>query len=67
MPKQTRKVIVRWEAVYETVIEVPIDAPIDSTIVMDAAVGIDIDVPGSTYQSDTWEVESIKEQDANQD
>ena len=61
MPQQTRKVIVRWEAVYETAIEIPIDAPIDSTIVKDAAAGIDIDVPDSQYQPDTWEVEGIRE------
>ena len=61
MPIKTRKVVVRWEAVYETTIEVPVDAPLDSEAVKDEAAGINLDVPGSVYQSDTWEVESIKE------
>jgi len=61
MSQKTRKVIVRWEAVYETTIEVPVDAPLDSQAVKDEAGGISIDVPGSEYQTDTWEVESIRE------
>ena len=61
MPIKTRKVVVRWEAVYETTIEVPADAPLGSTTVKDEAANIPIDVPGSEYQADTWEVESIKE------
>lgn len=58
-----KEVIVRWEATYETKILVPKDADLDSTAVKDAAANIDLDVPGSTYQSDTWEVQSIT--DAN--
>ena len=61
MSQKTRKVIVRWEAVYETTIEVPVDAPLDSQAVKDEAVGISIDCPGSEYQTDTWDVESIRE------
>ena len=62
MPQQTRNVIVRWEAVYETVIEVPIDAPLDSIAVKEEASRINIDnLRGSMYQSDTWEVEGIRE------
>lgn len=67
MPVKTRKVVIRWQAVYETTIEVPVDSPLDSQAVMDYAADIPIDVPGSTYQADTWEVEKIKEQDANQE
>ena len=67
MSQQTRKVVVRWEAVYETTIEVPVDAPLDSQTVKDEAAGINLDVPGSEYQTDTWEVESIKEADADED
>ena len=67
MSQKTRKVIVRWEAVYETEIEVPIDAPLNSQAVKDEAANIEVDVHGSVYQTDTWEVESIKEADANQD
>jgi len=59
--KPKKKLIVRWHADYETIIEVPFDVPIDSQAVKDEAVNIPIDVPGSEYQTDTWEVESIKE------
>jgi hypothetical protein len=55
----TKKVVVRWTAVYETVITVPIDADPYGTTVKDLAAKIPIEVDGSEYQSDTWEVESI--------
>lgn len=57
----TKKVIVRWTAVYETEIEVPADAHVDDIVVKEAAANIDLDVPGSTYQTDTWEVEEVRE------
>lgn len=53
MPK--KKVIVRWTAVYETVIEVPDNATDDD--VHGEAANIQIDVPGSEYQQDTFDVE----------
>lgn len=53
MPK--KKVIVRWTAVYETVIEVPEDATDDD--VQGEAADIKIDVPGSEYQQDTFDIE----------
>ncbi len=49
-----KKVIVRWAAVYETVIEVPENATEHE--IEELAVDIKIDVPGSEYQQDTWEV-----------
>jgi len=52
-----KKVIVRWSAVYETVIEVPEDATEEQ--IEDMSGDIKIDVPGSEYQSDTWQVERI--------
>jgi len=52
-----KKVIVRWSAVYETVIEVPEDATEEQN--EDMSGDIKIDVPGSEYQSDTWQVERI--------
>jgi hypothetical protein len=54
-----RTITVRWTAVYETVIKVPDKATL--THIKDAAAGIRIDVPGSEYQTDTWEVESLEE------
>ena len=56
-----KKVVVRWTAVYETILEVPVTAALDSTTVMDDAANINLDVMGSEYQTDTWEVESIKD------
>jgi hypothetical protein len=50
------KKIVRWIAVYETLINVPEGEDED-----DEAANILIDVPGSTYQTDTWEVEKIRD------
>jgi hypothetical protein len=55
-----KEVIVRWQAVYETKIVVPHDADLDSQSVKDEAANIDLTVNGSEYQTDTWEVESIK-------
>jgi hypothetical protein len=55
----TKKFLVRWSAVYETVMEVPDCAEEDSQLIKDNAANIPIDVPGSEYQVDTWEVESI--------
>jgi hypothetical protein len=52
-----KKVIVRWAAVYETVIEVPENATEHE--IEELAVDIKIDVPGSEYQQDTWEVVKI--------
>jgi hypothetical protein len=52
-----KKVIVRWTATYETVMEVSDNATKND--IMDEAANITIDVPGSTYQEDTWEVEKI--------
>jgi hypothetical protein len=57
----SREVVVRWTAVYETTIEIPLDAPLDGQEVKDAAACIDVDVRGSEYQMDTWEVEKIFE------
>jgi len=65
--KPKKKLIVRWSAVYETEIEVPSFVSPDYREAQDAAARIPIDVPGSEYQTDTWEVESIKEANANQD
>lgn len=58
-----KQVVVRWQATYETTINVPIDAELESQTVKDAAANIDIEVKGSTYQTDTWDVTSIT--DAN--
>lgn len=54
-----KKVIVRWSAFYETTIVVPQSVSLDSQLVKDEAANINIDVPGSTYQTDTWEIEKI--------
>lgn len=54
-----KRVIVRWQAVYETTINVPYDAT--EQTMMDEAANINITVPNSEYQTDTWEVDSIKE------
>jgi len=59
--KPKKKLIVRWTAVYETVIEVPAFVSPDYREAQDAAARIPIDCPGSTYQTDTWEVERIME------
>lgn len=50
------KRLVRWTATYETVIDVP-----EGDDEKDYAASIEIDVKGSIYQSDTWEVERIGE------
>lgn len=52
------KKLVRWTAVYETLIEVPDGA--SEQEVMDEAANIELDCKGSLYQSDTWEVDKIK-------
>ena len=54
-----KEVIVRWQAVYETKLVVPLDASLDSATIREEAANINLDCPGSTYQTDTWEVESI--------
>jgi hypothetical protein len=54
-----KQVVVRWTATYETTINVPVEAELDSQTVKDEAANIDIEVKGSTYQSDTWNVDSI--------
>lgn len=51
-PKVKR--LVRWTATYETVIEVA-EGEDERAI----AAEIDVDVPGSEYQTDTWEVDEI--------
>jgi hypothetical protein len=55
-----KKLTVRWSAMYETEIEVPDHCDENSQEAKDAAANIPIDVIGSEYQTDTWEVESIK-------
>ena len=60
-PETKKKLIVRWIACYETVIEVPHWVSPDCREAQDAAARVDIDVPGSEYQQDTWEVDSIRE------
>lgn len=50
------KKLVRWTATYETLIDVP-----EGADERDEAAMIKIDVPDSTYQSDTWEVDSVKD------
>ena len=54
---KTKQLVVRWTACYETVITVPHDA--SETDIKDEAANIPIDVVGSEYQTDTWEVDSI--------
>ncbi len=54
-----KAVVVRWQATYETTIIVPADADLEGEQVKDAAANIEIHCPGSEYQTDTWEVESI--------
>lgn len=51
------KIIVRWSASYETELEMPDNAT--ETDIKDEAAKIDISVPGSTYQQDTWDVEKV--------
>lgn len=53
-----KQVTVRWTAVYETTINVPPDATEEQ--IKEEAANINITVPNSEYQLDTWEVESIK-------
>ena len=48
------KKLVRWTATYETLIEVA-----DGEDERDIAANIPLDVPGSLYQTDTWEVDTI--------
>lgn len=52
-----KKVIVQWAAIYETVIEVPENATEHE--IEELAADIKIDVAGSEYQQDTWEVTRI--------
>jgi len=52
-----KHILVRWTAVYETVIPVSDDATPKQ--IEDEAACINIEVPGSAYQTDTWEVEKI--------
>lgn len=47
---------IRWQATYETVVEA--DSPAGAK---DEAGDIDIDVRGSRYVEDTWEVLSLEE------
>jgi hypothetical protein len=55
-----KKFTVRWTAVYETVILVEDNASEED--IKNEAASIPIDVPGSEYQSDTWEVTQITPQ-----
>jgi len=53
-----KKVIVRWQAVFETTIEVEDNATYQD--LMDAAANISLDgIENTEYQQDTWEVEEI--------
>jgi len=51
------KVIVRWEAVYETELEVKDDEDINDRI-----CDIDINVRGSEYQDETYRTLSVTEE-----
>ena len=55
----TKEVVIRWTATYETTVRVHEDTDLDSVEVKDMAADINIDVDGSEYQTDTWEVEKI--------
>ncbi len=58
VPAKLKKVVVRWVGVYETTLMV--DAAMsEDEIRRGPAADIEIEVPGSEYQRDTWEVESI--------
>jgi len=59
--EKTKKLVVRWTAVYETTIEVPAWVSPDFKEADDAARRIPIEVPGANVQVDTWEIESIKD------
>ena len=54
---KTKEVVVRWQAFYETKLTVPMTATSEDISAM--AADINIDVPGSTYQTDTFEVEKV--------
>ena len=67
MPEEKEKLTeltVRWTAVYETKIKVK--DPADVQEVRDAAADIDICIPGSEYQSDTFEVEKVTDSKDNE-
>jgi len=53
-----KKVLITWSAVYETVIEVDDNATIKE--IEEKAASISIDVPGSEYMQDTWEISKIQ-------
>lgn len=53
-----KKKLVRWTATYETLVDVP-----EGADEREIAASIPINVPGSVYQSDTWDVEGIHEVD----
>ena len=58
VPAKLKKVVVRWVSVYETTLMV--DAAMsEDEIRHGPAADIEIDVPGSEYQRDTWEVDAI--------
>jgi hypothetical protein len=50
------KKLIRWTATYETLVEIP-----EGADEQEIAASIPLTVPGSLYQSDTWEVEGIYE------
>ena len=56
------KKVVRWTATYETVVELPDGA--SETDVKDEAANIPLYLEGSEYQTDSWDVESIKDWEA---
>ena len=55
----TKEVVIRWTATYETTVRVHEDTDLDSVEVKEIAASVNIDVDGSEYQTDTWEVEKI--------
>ncbi len=52
------KKVVTWTAEYETILNLP-DGSSDEDV-KGAAADIPIDVPGSTYMPDSWEVKRIE-------
>lgn len=62
--KNMKKLIVRWEAQFETEIEVEDNATEQE--IMDAAADIDVESKENTqYISDTWSVMEITDRDTN--
>lgn len=55
---------VRWTACYETKLELPDNSTPDD--IKAAAADIPIEVAGSEYQTDTWEVEKVVDNSTGQ-